>query len=83
MGVTMAENRENFVRLAESRTEKTIRAIRILGNLSNPTNYSYTDKDVDEIFSSINKELKTAKSRFKQNPGSNGATSFKLSSNGD
>ena len=76
----MSANRENFIRLAESRTEKAIKAIRVLGNLSNPTNYSYTEKDVEEIFSALNNELKTAKALFTKSSSSNGSTQFKLGS---
>ena len=76
----MSGNRENFIRLAEGRTEKAIKAIRVLGNLSNPTNYSYTEKDVEEIFSALSEELKTAKALFKKSVYSNGAAKFRISS---
>jgi hypothetical protein len=76
----MSANRDNFIRLAESRTEKAIKAIRVLGNLHNPTNYSYTEKDVDEIFSALNNELKTARALFRKGISSNGTTTFKISS---
>lgn len=58
-------SREKFVRLAETRVNNLIKTIRLLGNLSNRSNYSYTDKDVDKIFRAIEKELKDAKARFK------------------
>jgi hypothetical protein len=77
----MSANRENFIRLAESRTEKAIKAIRVLGNLSNPTNYSYTEKDVEEIFSALSEELRTARALFKKSINSNGASRFRISSN--
>lgn len=62
----MAEtSKEKFVRLAESRVNSLIKTIRLLSNLSNRSNYSYTDKDVDKIFRFIEKELKDAKARFR------------------
>ena len=58
-------SRDKFVRLAETRVNNLIKTIRLLGNLSNKSNYSYTDKDVDKIFRSLEKELKDAKARFR------------------
>ena len=42
--------RDNFIRLAENRTNKLLDMIRLLGNLSNTSNYSYTNEDVEKIF---------------------------------
>lgn len=62
----MAEtSRQKFVRLAEARVNSLIKTVRLLGNLSNKSNYSYTQKDVDQMFRSIEKELKDAKARFR------------------
>ncbi|MCG7984685.1 MAG: hypothetical protein JAY90_18285 [Candidatus Thiodiazotropha lotti] len=58
-------SRDKFVRLAESRVNNLIKTIRLLGNLSNKSNYSYTDKDVDKIFRSVEKELKDARAQFR------------------
>lgn len=61
----MTENdREKFKRLAEQRTNKIIRTLRLLGNLSNKSNYSYNDRDVDKIFSAINAEMRLCRGRF-------------------
>lgn len=57
-------NRERFVRIAESRTQKIIDMIELLGNCSNQYNYEYTQKDVDKMFSAIEIALKNSKSRF-------------------
>jgi len=56
--------RERFVRIAETRTNKIIDMIRLLGNCSNKGNYSYTEEDVKKIFSTIETELKAAKAKF-------------------
>lgn len=58
-------SREKFVRLTEARVNTLIKTIRLLGNLSNKSNYSYRKKDVDKIFHSIEKELKVSKGRFR------------------
>ena len=57
-------DREKFKRLAEQRTNKIIKTLRLLGNLSNKSNYSYDKSDIDKIFSAINSELRACKSRF-------------------
>lgn len=69
-------NRERFVRIAEARTQKIIDTIRLLGNCSNSYAYEYTPKDIDKIFSAIESELKTAKSKF--SPSETKGTRFKL-----
>jgi hypothetical protein len=64
-GSSMSDmDREKFKRIAEKRVNNVIKMIRLIGNLSNKSNYSYTEKDVDRIFNSINQELKTCRNRF-------------------
>ena len=60
----MRDRRERFVALAEARTDKAIHAIRLLGNLSNKSNYEYYESDVDQILRALDAELKLVKSRF-------------------
>lgn len=58
------DKREKFVRLAENRVLKTIKDIRLIGNLSNKNNYTYTDKDVSKIISALEQEIKSMKTKF-------------------
>lgn len=58
------DRKENFKRLAEARTNKILKAITLLGNLSNKSYYDYTDKQIDAIFNAIQEELEKQKSRF-------------------
>ena len=60
----MSKSRENFVRLAESRTNKVLKQIDLLSNLSNKTNYAYTEEDIQKIFSAINKRVKDSEKKF-------------------
>lgn len=55
---------ENFVRLAEARTNKIIDMIRLLGNLSNKSNYSYSNEQVESIFNSLEEVLQETKAKF-------------------
>lgn len=61
MGV---DKKANFVRIAESRTNKIIESITLLGNLSNTSYYEYTTEQIESIFSAIQDELDTQKSIF-------------------
>ena len=58
------KDREKFVELAENRVNRAIKDIKLIGNLSNRSNYSYTDKDVKVIYSALKKALEDVKSRF-------------------
>ena len=56
--------REKFIRLAEARTQKAIDMIRKIGNLGNTSFYEYTNEDIETIFGTLEKELRSAKSKF-------------------
>lgn len=73
----MSDKREKFVKLAEQRVNRTMREIRLIGNLSNRGAYSFADDDVRKIFRALQKELDAAKSRFGDSEAG-GSASFKL-----
>lgn len=60
----MARSREKFVELAQKRVVRAIKDIRLIGNLSNRTNYIYTNKDAEKIISVLEKEVKQLRSKF-------------------
>lgn len=73
----MDGKRNNFVRLAENRVNRAMKDIRLVGNLSNRSAYSFTDTDVKRMFRALQRELDHAKSRFSESDS--GATGdFKL-----
>lgn len=59
-------DREKFVKLAEARVNKALKAIQLIGNLSNRSNYDYTDADISKIFKALSDELTECKRRFDQ-----------------
>ena len=61
----MTETRqERFKRLAIYRTNAVLEKLRILGNLSNKTNYDYSDDEINKIFYAIDSQLRNVKARF-------------------
>lgn len=65
----MEDRRDKFVRLAENRVNNSIKYIRLIGNLSNKSNYNYTEKDVNMIVNALNEEIKSLKSKFSMSGG--------------
>ncbi len=63
MGVGESKN-QAFKRLANKRVNRVLRELRLIGNLSNRSNYNYSESEVKTIFSNIDEELRLAKSRF-------------------
>ena len=74
----MTKSRENFVRLAESRTNKILKDLDLLSNLSNKTNYTYTESDVRKIFDALLRKLKDTEKRFDVAIKKNTIEQFKL-----
>ena len=60
----MRDKRKKFVELAEARVNKTIKNIRLVGNLSNRSSYMYSKDDINKIFRTLQKELDAAQVRF-------------------
>lgn len=73
----MKDKRESFVRLAEGRVNRALKDIRLIGNLSNRSAYSYSEEDVKKIFKTLQRELESARSRFGDGESS-GSGDFKL-----
>lgn len=61
----MNESRsEKFKRLATQRTNAVLDKLRLLGNLSNKSNYDYSEGDLKKIFSTIESQIRNTKSKF-------------------
>lgn len=55
---------ERFRRLGTARTNEVLNRLKILGNCANRQLYSYTEKDVDKIFSVIDRRIKEVRAKF-------------------
>lgn len=56
--------REKFNRLAAYRTNAVLDKLRILGNLSNRSNYDYDEAALRKIFNAIEEQVRLLKTRF-------------------
>jgi len=62
-----ADPKKNFVRLAEKRVNKTLHEIRLIGNLSNRTNYNYDSDQVAKIIEALEAAVAECKTQFENN----------------
>lgn len=60
------DRRGKFIELAELRMVKAIKAMRLVGNLSNRTHYEFNDSDVRKIIAALHREVEQLERRFKE-----------------
>ena len=65
----MSAKRENFVRLAEARVSRALDSIRVIGNLSNRSNYEYDEQDVKKIIKTLQDEVAKVKMQLEAKSG--------------
>lgn len=58
------KDREKFVNLAGKRVSRTLKNIQLIGNLSNRSNYDYTEEDVAKILRALQDEISACRKRF-------------------
>lgn len=61
---TKETKKDRFKRLASHRTNEVLYRLKVLANCSNQQLYEYDEKDIDKIFSEIEKKVKEAKAKF-------------------
>jgi hypothetical protein len=66
------DRRTKFAALASKRVNRATHAIRTIGNLSNRSNYDWTEQDVKKIVRELRKAVKEVEDRFlgDKGPGS-------------
>ncbi len=69
----MSNKRDKFVELAVKRVTRTIKDMRLIGNLSNRSAYEYSDEDIKKIVRTLQKEIDGIKARFAENGSSTDA----------
>jgi len=63
--VSSETKREIFIEMAEGRTNRCIKNIRLLRELSNPNKYQYTVGDLERIQQRVQEELDAMMHEFK------------------
>ena len=64
-----SDRRMKFVELASKRVNRATQAIRTIGNLSNRSNYDWTEQDVKKIVRELRKAVKQVEDSFLGNHG--------------
>ena len=72
------QDRQKFVQLANRRVSSAMKAIQLVGNLSNKSNYDYTEEDVAKIMKALQTELNACKKRFESASQGRNKQQFKL-----
>lgn len=70
-------DRNKFKELAEKRVRRAIKDVKLIGNLSNRSNYSYTDEDAKKIYKALKNAVDEVKARF-DSKGDDHEIEFKL-----
>ncbi len=70
-------DRGKFVELAQKRVSRALKDIKLIGNLSNRSNYSYTDEDVKKILKALRTAVEEVKGKFERR-GDDEGVEFKL-----
>ena len=73
----MRDKRGKFVELATNRVNRTVKDIRLIGNLSNRSAYEYSEDDIRKISRTLQRELELMKLRF-SGGGKDGEGEFSL-----
>jgi len=60
-------DRQKFIELAQKRVRRALKDMKLIGNLSNRSNYSYTDEDAKKIYKALKNAVEDVKARFDRN----------------
>ena len=58
------KKRERFRRLATQRTNIVLKRLKVLGNCANRSAYTYTEDEVNKVFSEIERRVRETKAKF-------------------
>lgn len=70
--------REKFIELANKRVSKALKAIQLIGNLSNRSNYDYMEDDVVKIMKALTDDVAACRKRFDLSLKKHRNTGFRL-----
>jgi hypothetical protein len=58
------DKRDRFKRLAQARTNRVLKTLKILGNCAEKSRYEYVKEDVERVFAAVDRRLNKTKARF-------------------
>jgi hypothetical protein len=70
---TQRNAREKFIELANKRVTKSIKDLRLVGNLANRRAYKYDEADAKKIVRALQREVDVLKARFGGDEGNDSA----------
>lgn len=68
---------ERFIRIAESRVNRVLHEIKLIGNLAS-RNYEFDEQQVDKIIKALNREVRQLRQTFAEALQGDSKKSFKL-----
>ena len=74
--LTPKNNSEHFIELANKRVPKALKALELVGNLGNKSNYTYSKSQTDQIKKALREKMNEVFKKFDSN--SNDEKIFKL-----
>lgn len=69
MGRKRETKSERFIRVAELRVNKALKALASIGACADIRSYEYTEAQIEKIFSALRLELDAAENRYKNGSG--------------
>ena len=63
---SIQEKRADFKRIALSRLKKADKAIRVIGNLANPSSYGYTETEAENVIAVLRNAVDEVEVKFDQ-----------------
>ena len=63
--MTIKEREDKFVELAERRVKNALNSLRLVKNLANRSNYTYTDRDANKITRTLLREVQSVREAFR------------------
>ena len=65
--LTPKNNSEHFIELANKRVPKALKALELVGNLGNKSNYSYSKSQSDQIKKALRDKVNEVCRKFEKN----------------
>jgi hypothetical protein len=72
------DKRAKFLELGEKRVANAIKALRLVGNLADKSNYNYSERDAIDITKALRAEVSDVANKFKSSDSGMSSSIFKF-----